>query len=59
MKGVVEVWWWCGGLVVSVGASRSPIPGSKLGPGPPHRAVRGAANRAVMCEYCANKVIKH
>ena len=41
----VEVWWsstvlWrCGGLVVRVLDSRSPVPGSFLGPGPPHSVV--------------------
>ena len=28
-----------GGLMVSVPVSTSPVPGSNLGPGPPHRAV--------------------
>ena len=44
-----EVWWsirrcggllrMCGGLVVIVLASRSPVPGSILGPWPPHSVV--------------------
>ena len=29
----------CGGLAVRVLASRSPVPGSILGPGPPHSVV--------------------
>ena len=29
----------CGGLVVRVHASRSPVPGSILGPGPPRSVV--------------------
>ena len=29
----------CGGTVFSVSASRSPVPGSILGPGPPHSVV--------------------
>ena len=29
----------CGGLVVRVLSSRSPVPGSNLGPGPPHSMV--------------------
>ena len=29
----------CGGLVGRVLASRSPVPGSNLGPGPPHSVV--------------------
>ena len=39
----------CGGLLVSVPATRSPVPGSNLGPEPPQRAVglRGAADRTV------------
>ena len=31
----------CGGLVVRVPASKSPVPGSNLGPGPPHCVVCG------------------
>ena len=46
----------CGGLVVSVPASRSPVPGSNLGPGPPQSAVRGAAELTVML-YCTNTVL--
>ena len=49
----------CGGLVVRVSAStycRSPVPGSNLGPGPPHSAVLGAADRIV--KYCINNVLK-
>ena len=36
-----EVWWLrrCGGLVVRILASRSPVPGSNLCPGPPHSVV--------------------
>ena len=29
----------CGGLVVSILATRPPVPGSNLGPGPPHSVV--------------------
>ena len=36
-----------GGLVVRVPASTSPIPGSKLGPGPLHSVVLGAADSTV------------
>ena len=35
------------GLVVSVPASRPPVPGSKLGPVPTNSAVSGAADRTV------------
>ena len=31
----------CGGLVVRVPASRSPVPGSNLVPGPPQCGLRG------------------
>ena len=32
----VNLLWKCGGLVVSVPSSRPPVPGSILGPRPPH-----------------------
>ena len=38
----------CGGLVVRVSASRLPVPGSILGPGPPHSVVCGAADHTVI-----------
>ena len=38
----------CGGLVVRVFASRSPVPGSILGPGPPDSVVWGAADHTVI-----------
>ena len=37
-----------GGLVVRVLASRSPDPGSNLGPGPPHSVVLEAADHNVI-----------
>ena len=37
-----------GGPVVRVSASRSPISGSNLGPGPPHNVVWGAADNTVI-----------
>ena len=42
----------CGGLVVN---SRSPVPGSNLGLGPPHSVICGAADRTVILHkymYC-------
>ena len=47
-------WQWtidarrCGGLVVRVLATRSPVPGSILGPGPPHSVIWGAADHTVI-----------
>ena len=38
----------CGGLVIRVSASRLPVPGSILGPGPPHSVVCGAADHTVI-----------
>ena len=42
--GLVVTGYW---LLVSVPASRSLVPGSNLGPGSPHSAVCGAADRTV------------
>ena len=39
----------CGGLVVGVSASRSPVLGSNLGLGPPHSLVWGAEDHTVNC----------
>ena len=47
---VREVWWSlrrCGGLVVRDLAYKSPVPGSNLGPGPPHSVLGGAADHTV------------
>ena len=46
----LELWWFlrkCGGLVVSVPASRLPVQGSTLCPGPPQSAVWRAGDRTV------------
>ena len=48
--------WMCGGLVVRVSASRSPIPGSNLGLGPPTVCSEGWQ---ITMYYCKNKVLKN
>ena len=46
----------CGGLVVRVPASKSPVPGANLGPGPPHIVVCGP-QLTLYCKTVINKVL--
>ena len=48
----------CGGLVVNVSASWSPILGSKLGPGSPHSVVcRGGKSHYEYLKKLSNKIL--